>query len=106
MSKLIAAYSSAGAKTGEDGPLVLALREEFPELVKALQGCKNLDGQCVMPPCTLMIFLEGDRLGFCISPKTGTKVAFGTVPDPSKGLAGIEHELAEGHFEWKQKRGR
>lgn len=101
MSKLIASYSVTATKLEDDNPAVVALREEFPELTNALLGSKNVEGQCVLPPCTLMIFLNDGRLGFCLSPKSGSKVAFGTIPDPSKGLNCVESEIAQGHFEWK-----
>lgn len=102
MSKLIQSYSTSVNKSAEDDPLILALREDYPELTNALCGTKNVEGQCVMPPCTLMLFLNEGRLGWCLSPKTGSKVAFGTVSDPSKGLACVESEIAKGNFEWKQ----
>lgn len=101
MSKLVQSYSVTAAKSEEDNPCVLALRDEYPELTNALLGTKNVEGQCVLPPCTLMIFLNDGRLGFCLSPKSGSKVAFGTIPDPSKGLSCIEAEIAKGNFEWK-----
>lgn len=106
MSKLVQAYSTSVSPNGDETPFLIALREEFPELTQAFKGTKNVEGQVVLPPCTLMLFLDGDRLGFCLSPKTGLRVAFGSVPDPAKGLAGVEAELAAGHFEWKNKRGR
>jgi len=106
MSKLIQSYATSSSSNGEDTPFVTELRGEYPELIQAMRGTKNVDGQCVLPPCTLMIFLEGDRMGFCLSPKNGTRVAFGTVSDPAKGLQSVEAEIAAGHFEWKNKRGR
>lgn len=106
MSKLVTAYSSGHPAAGDETPFLIALKEEYPELAAALKGTKNVEGQIVLPPCTLMLFLDGDRLGFCLSPKAGSRVAFGSVPDPAKGLAGVESELAAGHFEWKNKRGR
>lgn len=106
MSKLVQSYSTSSPANGEDTPFLAALREEYPELATCLRGTKNVDGQCVLPPCTLMLFLDGDRIGFCLSPKAGTRVAFGSLSDPSKGLAGVESEIAAGHFEWKNKRGR
>jgi len=106
MSKLIQSYSSAADHNGEDTPFLTSLREEYPELAQAMKGTKNIEGQMLLPPCTLMLFLDGDRLGFCLSPKNGNRVAFGSVPDPAKGLGGVEAEIAAGHFEWKNKRGR
>lgn len=106
MSKLVQSYASGASSNGEDTPFLAALRDEYPELAAALRGTKNVEGQCLIPPCTLMLFLDGERIGFCLSPKAGSRVAFGSLPDPSKGLAGIEAEIAAGHFEWKNKRGR
>ncbi len=101
MSKLLQSYSVSATASSEDDPAVVAMREEFPELTKAMLGTKTVEGTCLMPPCTLMVFLNDGRLGWCLSPKTGSKVCFGTVPDPSKGMSCIEAEIVKGNFEWK-----
>jgi hypothetical protein len=106
MSKLVQSYSTSNVKKGELTPVQMALKEEMPELIAAMLGSFTIEGTCVMPPCSLILFLEGDRMGWCLTPRQGSKCAFGTLPDPSKGLAGVEAEMEAGHFEWKQKRGR
>lgn len=106
MSRFVSTYSKPTQRNGEMSSFRANLATEMPELISAMAGSYNLEGQCVMPPCTLMLFLEEDRMGFCLSPKGGGKCAFGSLPDPSKGLLGVEAELQAGHFEWKQKRTR
>jgi len=101
MSKLIQSYSVTKSASEDDSPAIQLLRAEFPELTAALLGSKTIEGTCLLPPCTLMLFVNDGRFGFCLSPKTGTKVAFGTIPDPSKGLSCVESEIAQGNYEWK-----
>jgi hypothetical protein len=101
MSKLVSSYRAhVDAKT-QDGPQVMALRDEFPAIVEAMKGVCDEGGQQVVWPCTVMLFLEGDTLKFCLNPKSGSRVAFGSVLDASKGLHGVEQAISDGNFEWK-----
>lgn len=87
-------------------------QKEFPNLYSLLTG---IDGDGAgqasgakdkgFPPATLMLFVEGGAMKWCASPKSGPRVAFGTIPEPLKGFWSIEDELAAGHFEWKVRRG-
>lgn len=78
----------------------------FPELARLFSGRLNSEnGRCEIPPATITLFFEGGRFKFCVHPRTGGKVAFGTVSEPLEGLVGIEKALAAGHFEWKAKGG-
>lgn len=101
MSKLVESYRAHVASQTEDGVQVAALREEFPAITEALKGVpSDVPGETVWP-CTLMLFLEGDTLKFCLNPKSGNRVAFGSVPDAAKGLHGVESAIVNGNFEWK-----
>lgn len=101
MSKLVSSYRQHLDSQTQDGPQIAALREEFPSMVEAMKGVTDEAGAWVVWPCTVMLFLEGDALKFCLNPKSGNRVAFGTVPDASKGLSGVDEAIREGNFEWK-----
>lgn len=101
MSKLAESYRSHVSSATSDGPQVQALREEFPSIVEAMRGVVGDEQTPTLWPCTVMLFLEGDTLKFCLNPKSGNRVAFGTVSDASKGLQGVEQALRDGQFEWK-----
>jgi len=79
------------------GDLIL----ELPNLIDAMTGVLGPDGRWKHGPATFMIFLEGGKLKFCLSPKFSSSVAFGVVADPDKPFHSIEAELQAGHFEWK-----
>lgn len=75
---------------------------EYPAVAEVLNGVFNKDNQAEsVPPATIMLFAEEGRLKFCISPKTGPRIAFGCLRDPAKGLGSLEDEIALGRFEWK-----
>lgn len=81
------------------GDLIL----ELPNLIDAFTGVLDADGRWKHGPATIMLFCEGGKLKFCLSPKFSQSVAFGVVPDPDKPFHSIEQELALGHFEWKNR---
>jgi hypothetical protein len=101
MSKLRSSYSQFVASQTADGPMTASLREEYPSLVEAFTGIRDDAGNWEVWPCTVMMFLEGDVLKFCLNPKSGNRVAFGSVSDASKGFSGIDQALRDGNFEWK-----
>lgn len=101
MSKLAESYRSHVQSATQDGPQVQALRDEYPLVVEAMRGVVGDETTPTLWPCTVMLFLEGDQLKFCLNPKSGNRVAFGSVADASKGLLGVEQALFDGHFEWK-----
>lgn len=101
MSRFFDGYGKTMQDGGRGFPGEDEFRQEFPDLWAALQGDPGEDGKARMPPCTLMIFAEGGRLKFCLSPKQGNRVCFGVMSDPVKGLWSVQDALAEGKFEWK-----
>jgi hypothetical protein len=101
MSKLVESYRRHVEAKTQDGPQVMSLRDEFPAIVEAMKGVTDATGAYVVWPCTVMLFLEGDTLKFCLNPKSGNRVAFGTVSDAGKGLHGVEQAIVDGNFEWK-----
>lgn len=104
MNSFVKSYFSQDGDGQRSSPEVQAILAEWPNLGEALLGGRDPDGKEAVPPITLMLFLEGDKLKFCLNPKWGAKVAFGTIPDASKGLEAVEAELAAGRFEWKKRR--
>ena len=90
---------------GEVDPLG-SCREAFPELADAFKGMKDENGRWVAGPATLLIFPEGDKLKFCLSPKGVSWVIFGEVGDPQHVFESVDHALTSGRCEKKQRRGK
>ncbi len=104
MSDYVKSYLSQDGDGQLSSPNIVQMRDEYPNLTQALIGARGPDNKLVIWPATLMLFLEGDQLKWCLSPKVGDKVAFGTVLDPSKGLTDVESALKLGKFEWKKRK--
>ena len=80
-------------------------REAWPNMAELLKGTFDTEKQVVdIPPMSIAIFVEADRMKFCITSQKAAKVAFGIVQDPSKPMDSIEAALASERFEWKVKR--
>lgn len=105
MSKFAESFRSHTTPGAAESQAVAELRDECPELASILGGSRNSMGGWEVPPCTVMLFVEGDRLKFCLSPQTGNRVAFGVLKDPTKGLLSLEEELVKGAYEWKARKG-
>ena len=105
MSKVVAGYSAAVDLKNSQGPVFRQFADDFPELSTVYQGVLDDEGKCVLPPCTLILFWEGDTMIFSLNPKLGTRVAFGGPVDHSKALESVEGCLREGRFEWKSRKG-
>lgn len=82
------------------------LVEEYPAVAWALAGRPPGHAEGAEYPATLMVFFDGGKLKYCLSPKIGQSVAFGTIEDPTQPMASIEASIREGKYEWKtRKRG-
>jgi len=102
MSRLFSSYGKTQTAVATNSPAYLALLEEVPLLAKCFVGVTGEDGKTQLPPCSLILFLDGDLLKFCLSPKIGTDVAFGCVQEPFYSLEGVERALEQDKFEWKK----
>ncbi len=102
MSRFFDGYGQAGKQSGPESPAYLALTEEVPVLAKALIGHSTAEGTCLVPPCSLILFLDSGILKFCLSPKYGDQVCFGVVQEPLYSLHGVERALEQDKFEWKR----
>lgn len=79
-----------------------AFRSRFPALSEVLGGIvEEGTGKLSIPAATLNLFWEGGELKFCIIPRFGNRVAFGSVPEPHKGIESLEREIAAGRVGWK-----
>jgi len=83
-----------------------AFASEFPHVWDIFRGSPVTPDNPGRPPATILIFAEGGRLKFCIKPKWGGHVAFGTVQDASQGLLGVDTAIRDGHLEWKASKAR
>lgn len=81
-----------------------ALAEEFPAIAWMLAGRPKEHPEGFESPSSLIIFFDSGRLKYCISPKVGLGVAFGTISDPTSPLASIEASIIEGSYEWKNRK--
>ncbi len=101
MSSYAESYSK-GMQASAQNKLSIEFEEQYPSIAQMFHGQMSPDGaQCLVPPASINLFVEGSQMKFCINPKTGNRVAFGCIPDPSKGFDALEVELAKGRFEWK-----
>jgi len=94
---------SAGAKDGRDFAAIPdSFREEYPQLAAVFAGLARAEqnGGSV-PAATVNLWFEGAVCKFCIMPRFGNRIAFGTIEEPEKGFAGLEEAIAGGRFEWK-----
>lgn len=107
MSSVSSTYQASGP-AGSTAPTVPAgMSDQWPALCAVLAGVRTADGlKWELSPCTISLFADCGKLKFCISPKEGLKVAFGTIDRVSDGLDGLEHALEQGHYEWKTSRRR
>jgi len=102
MSSLHDSYRAAlNGSTGLTADLE-AFAAEFPHVWEIFRGIPPTGDDPGRPPATILIFAEGGRLKFCIKPKFGGLVAFGTVADASQGLLGVDQAIKDGDIEWKK----
>jgi len=107
MSNWATAYANRGKGGVSDSKAVEGLSEDYPELAKLLCGIPGkASGTFEVPRATLMFFVEGSRLKFCINIQDGDECAFGCCDDPSKPWHSVNRALADGDFEWKSKKGK
>lgn len=102
MSKWRERYKSAKEKPARGGPGA-ASYEELPELSEAMAGIPTSDGkgwEC--PPQSLTIWLEGPYAKFCLGSEGSDIKTFGTFPELSEGLQGVEKALNDGKCETKR----
>lgn len=80
------------------------LADQWPVLSVVLGGTEKTPTQARVCPCSIILKLDGCRLGFCISPEEGDQVAFGVIEDVEKGLDALETELRERRYGWRPRK--
>lgn len=107
MSTYEQSYSGGVSESRAQRVVPEEFKMEYPAIGKAMAGVFSPDGKtCLVPAATINLFFEGGELRFCLSPAFGDTVGFGVVADPSKGLAGVEAEIAGGRIGWKKAKSR
>jgi len=106
MSKFRTRYGQAVSRRGIVELAPHEFRESYPALSEALSGAPAGDGMDAMFPHTVMIFLEGGRLKWCLNASQANAVGFGTVEDPSKPLESIDRAIAEDRIDWRVRKQR
>jgi metal-dependent amidase/aminoacylase/carboxypeptidase family protein len=92
------------ADLGHGGEDFTWLAESYPAIAWFLAGRPKDHPEGAECPGSLIIFLDSGKLKFCLSPKIGRDVAFGSVTDPTKPMDSIEASLVNGSIEWKKRR--
>lgn len=106
MSKYLDAVTARDGNGSLEHTDLAEFGESWPELTQAMVGVKGPDGKWLVGPATVMLFLEGGKMKFCLSPKYSSRICFGCVVDPSRALDSIEVALATEKCEWKARGGR
>lgn len=103
MSSYSSSYTNGSVGSiGDQAQVPQTVVDEFPAFAAVLGGVYSLDGQtCEVPPASIILFAELGKVKFCIHPKRGSKVAFGTLSNPGAGFAALNDEIEAGNFEWK-----
>jgi hypothetical protein len=81
-------------------------KAKWPTIFEALFGAPDEEGKERMPPITIQLYAGDGKLKYVLSPKSGSKIAFGTCEGPDKGLDALEQAMASKHHEWKPRKGR
>lgn len=107
MSNYQGSWNSGAGDSSRKAAVPCEFKEEFPSLAEVFGGIEVASGeQGGVPPATVNLWFEGGDLHFCIMPRIGSRIAFGVISDPCKGFAGLEAEISQGRFGWKNGRNR
>lgn len=106
MSKFRMRYGQAVNRRGIVEAVPPEFRESYPAIAEVLSGAPAGEGMDAMYPHTVMIFVEGGRIKFCLNCSQSQAVGFGTIEDGSKPLEGIERAIAEDRIDWRARKQR
>lgn len=107
MSTFRDSFRGLKPSAGEQSALEIDIRKCWPNLADCLFGVPSADGgEPLMPSCSIVMFIEGDRLKYCLTPQGSTHVAFGTISAPMEGFNGLEASLERGDYAWRAKKGK
>jgi hypothetical protein len=102
MSSYEDSYREGRGETTAGAAVPPSFREEYPALATIFAGITGEDGKtCSVPAATVNLWFEAGTCKFCIMPRFGNRIAFGTIASPEKGFAALEEAIQRGHYEWK-----
>lgn len=80
--------------------------EELPAVSQLLAGVAGNPGEAmVSPPHSLILWLEGDWVKFCITAGDFQPKCWGSFQGLARGLAGVEKALQDNHCDWRRPKG-
>lgn len=80
------------------------LKELYPGICQVLMGrTKEMRGG-VFPASSIILSLDGDVLKFCVTPKYGAHVAFGTIQDVTDILTCLDVAIRTGKVDWRPRK--
>lgn len=80
------------------------LKELYPGIAQVLMGrTKEMKGG-VFPPSSIILSLDGDQLKFCVTPKYGAHVAFGTISDVTAVLESLDALIRANKVDWRPRK--
>ena len=80
------------------------LKELYPGIAQVFLGrTKEMKGG-VFPPCSIILSLDGDLVKFCVSPKYGAHVAFGTIEDVTQILECLDAAIRANKVDWRPRK--
>lgn len=103
MNGVLQALASSANDGEKKGTRIVPVEfaQAFPVLGQLFGGFTDPDTNQKMPSCSLSIFCEGGRLKWCLIPKDGPKVCFGTLHDWDNPWESLQAALSKGECEWK-----
>lgn len=78
--------------------------DAWPAIATFLAGRDASEDGGAECPGSLILFLEGDKLKCCLSPKVGRQVAFTVLDEPLDPFTSLEMQILAGNLDWKQRR--
>jgi len=77
----------------------------YPGIAQVLKGRSKEENGGVLPPCTIMLSLDAGVIKFCVSPKFGAHVCFGTIDDATKLLHSLDKAIQANKVDWRPRKG-
>jgi hypothetical protein len=76
----------------------------YPGIAQILRGRGKEEKGGALPPCTIMLSLDGGSVKFCVSPKYGAHVCFGTIDDVTKLLHCLDKAIISNKVDWRPRK--
>jgi hypothetical protein len=76
----------------------------YPGIAQVLKGRTKEQKGGVFPPSSIIISLDGGSIKFCVAPKYGAHVAFGTIDDVTKLLHSLDAAIQKNKVDWRPRK--